>query len=808
MGSRPGVNQADESSSTDASEGEGSRAIVPGRSAGGEAPRPAWVHESPTPESLLRHAEQAVGDRYRIETIAGEGGMGRVFSARDTAKGRRVAIKLLSVLDPNPGEDPGLRAHDRLVGEARAMARLNHPNLCRVVEVSLVGQTPFLVMDWAEGQNLARFCAGLDVRRRISVLLQILDAAGAMHAEGLVHGDLKPANVLIDRDGKATVVDFGLTRAESDPSWVVVPRGGTPGYAAPEQLIGGAVIGPPADVFALGVMLFELLTGRSPFPRGTSPAIMIDMLRRGAVPLPERYAPETPADLQKICMVALEVDPADRYPDAGAMAADIRRYLRRETVSARPRVLETRFAEQIETQIAQLHEWRRLGMITTRDTEAVARVLTDLQRSESPWLIDARRLRASQVALSLGGWIFLLGLIVGLAHASDTISPAVTLPTAWLIALALTGLGFHLQRSGEKRVGVGMLVTALLAIPAAFWLTLRQTAWFGGIGAAGVGAGGGGEIFARLFAVSPVPSGLGDAQIFAIAALGFALATAFRRLVHSTVFTFFAVLCAGSAWIALFPVLGGLDGAPAFGRWGLWLALLGAATLPVGLLIDAREHELIRELGRRKATRRDAAPVLCGSLAWMGLGVSIAAWSAPAWFMLRPADGGDPGARAWAFAVNALMLVGVMLLLGRRSTTLRRRLVGALRWIIPAHIMIPLLFMEVHESWGVWTPWMLLLPVVALGFCFASALRQWKPFLISGMVCLAVWYARCFVRIEGELAGEGVWGAGLSLAALVLGPLLMFLAWRAPAWVARRRLRKWERLSVRQPGARAGRSWR
>lgn len=802
MGTRPGVNQADESSRPDASEGEGSRAIVPGRSAGSEAPRPAWVHESPTPESLLRHAEQAVGDRYRIETIAGEGGMGRVFSARETAKGRKVAIKLLSILDPNPGEDPGLRAHDRLVGEARAMARLNHPNLCRVVEVSLVGQTPFLVMEWAEGQNLSRFCAGLDVRRRISVLLQILDAAGAMHAEGLVHGDLKPANVLIDRDGKATVVDFGLTRAESDPSWVAVPRGGTPGYAAPEQLTGGAVIGPPADVFALGVMLFELLTGRSPFPRGTSPAIMIDMLRRGAVPLPERYAPETPADLQKICMVALEADPADRYPDAGAMAADIRRYLRRETVSARPRVLETRFAEQLETQIAQLREWRRLGMITTRDTEAVARVLTDLQRSESPWLIDARRLRASQVALSLGGWIFLLGLIIGLAHAPRMISPAVSLALAWLVALALGGLGFHLQRSGEKRVGVGMLVTALIAIPAAFWLTLRQSAFLGG-------EVGGGEIVGRLFAISPAPPGLGDAQILAIAALGLVLGAGLRRLVHSTVFTLFGVLCAGLAWIALFPVLGGLDGSPAMGRWGLWLALLGAATLPVGLLIDAREHELIRELGRRRATRRDAAPVLCGSLAWMGLGVSAAAWNAPAWFMLDAAGEGDlAGARAWAFGVNALLLVGVMLLLGRRSTTLRRRLVGALRWIIPAHLMLPLLLMEIHESWGVWAPWALLLPIVALGFCFASALRQWKPFLISGMAFLAIWYARCFARIEGELTGAGAFRAGLTLAALVLGPGLMFLAWRAPAWIAKRRLRKWERLSVRQPGARAGRSWR
>ncbi|HHN77561.1 MAG TPA: hypothetical protein ENK11_02650 [Phycisphaerales bacterium] len=240
------------------------------------------------------------------------------------------------------------------------------------------------------------------------------------------------------------------------------------------------------------------------------------------------------------------------------------------------------------------------------------------------------------------------------------------------------------------------------------------------------------------------------------------------------------------------------------------MAMLGAAALPAALLIDAREHGLVRELGRRRARQRDAAPVLLGSLAWMGIGLTAAAFLVPDWYLLRSTTRSAAGTAevSFALAVNGVLLGGVMLLLGQRPTALRRRIAGVLRWILPTHLMAPLLLMEVNEAFGVWMPWSILLLSLALGFCVASAVRQWKPFLFSGMVFLAAWYVRCFARIETELGDDRGWRVGLTVAALVAGPALMLLAWKGPAWIAKRRIRRWERLSSLRAEPRAGRSWR
>jgi len=233
------------------------------------------------------------------------------------------------------------------------------------------------------------------------------------------------------------------------------------------------------------------------------------------------------------------------------------------------------------------------------------------------------------------------------------------------------------------------------------------------------------------------------------------------------------------------------------------------AAIPVGLAIDRREHGLIRRLGRRRANRRDAAPVLGGAVTAAVLGINTVAWFAPAWYTGSPVGLGPPETadRAYAFFINGIVAAALMIVLGRDLTPLRRRIAEVFRWLVPSHLMLPLLFMEIAETWGVWAPWLAALPLLALGFCFGSALRQWKPFLISGLAYLAVWYTRGFHRIETELAGLDTWRLALTAAFLAMGPALMFIAWRSPVWIANRRLRRWTlEHPLRRPAR--SRSWR
>ena len=755
----------------------------------------------------IEEAERVVGDRYRIEHLAGTGGMGRVFAARDTTLGRRVAIKLLGVREPSPasdGETP-TASHERLVGEARAMARLDHAHLCRVIEVQLEGPAPYLVMDWADGIDLKRWFDGKGRRQRLTVFMKVVDAVAAMHAEGQIHGDLKPANVLVSRKNEPMIVDFGLACAEAEGARPG-RRGGTPGYSAPEQF-DETGIGPTADVFALGVIMFELLADRAPYPAGSSPAVLAQLMRHGDPPLPERYAPNTPADLQKICLSAMERDPEARYADAGALALDLRRYLRRETVSARPTVLARRFDEQVQRQIDAVREWRRLGLVTAAESERLLADLQDLQRADSPWLIDARRLRFSQVLLHVGGWVLVLGLVYGLARSWGDLPPAVGHAWAWATAIAVAAMGKWLHGRGQKRIGLGMLVTAQLAIPGALWLLLRET------GTLGAGMGPSLEFASVILGQESPPAGLANRQILGVAVFGLALAGLMRGWVRSAAFSFFAVCFAVLAWVGVFLAVGRLDaGLPeAIAELGLgWLVPMACVAAALGGWLDAAEQRLRREFGAWRARRRDAMPVLTGAVTLLVVGLTSAALAAPLWYQLRSTAEGQPGRadNAFALGVNGVAMLGAMLLLGRRETPLRRRLASLLRWLVPSHIIGAVFVLE-YEAWGgAWWPWLAAGPVLAGAFCLASVVRQWKPFLVSGLVALAVWYVRLFARIDELLEAAPVARLIATGAALVLGPLLMLAAWRGPILAGKLRLARWSRQTgTAQPKLRE-RSWR
>jgi serine/threonine-protein kinase len=258
--------------------------------------------------------------------------MGKVFKAWDPDLERFVALKYLR------DDDPVLV--ERLLHEARAQARVDHPAVCRVYEVGTDEGQPFIVMQFVEGRQLGELATELSLEQKVLVVQQVAEAVQAAHAVGLIHRDLKPANILIAKgdDGalQPYVLDFGIAREQEVAGLTATGQVvGTPGYLSPEQARGEtSTIDRRTDVFSLGVILYELLTGARPFRGNSQVEILLALLQHDPVLIRE-LAEEVPCDLETVVMRCLEKDRDRRYPSARALADDLGRFLAGEPVEAR-----------------------------------------------------------------------------------------------------------------------------------------------------------------------------------------------------------------------------------------------------------------------------------------------------------------------------------------------------------------------------------------------------------------------------------------------------------------------------------------
>jgi eukaryotic-like serine/threonine-protein kinase len=267
-------------------------------------------------------ADSSVGPqgRYRLVGRIGVGGMGEVWEADDTVLGRRVALK---VLVQELADDAG--ATRRFVREARATAKLTHPNVTRVYDFDRDGGPPYLVMELLEGDTLAdRLAAGpMPPAEAARIGAAVADALDAAHSQGIIHRDIKPSNVLLTPAGEVKVMDFGIAAA-ADKTHSTTGSGlyGTAAYISPERAAGQAAT-PASDVYSLGAVLYELLTGRPPF-LGDSPVLVVRAhLHERPRPVRE-LAPWVPARLADACEAALAKDPAQRPSSAAALAIRLR----------------------------------------------------------------------------------------------------------------------------------------------------------------------------------------------------------------------------------------------------------------------------------------------------------------------------------------------------------------------------------------------------------------------------------------------------------------------------------------------------
>jgi tetratricopeptide (TPR) repeat protein len=270
---------------------------------------------------------------YEILGELGRGGNGVVYRARRTGLKRMTALKVL-----RGGSAAEPREAARLRGEALALARIGHPNIIQIYEFGETGGRPYLALEFAPGGSLeARLLGGRQPVRAAAALLETLArAVHAAHRVGVVHRDLKPGNVLFAEDGTPKIADFGLAKRlnAADAQTRTGDILGTPCYMAPEQIHGTAV-GPAADVYALGAILYELLTGRPPFQGETVWATLAQVIGRDPAP-PRQLASKTPRDLETICLKCLHKDPTHRYGSAEGLADDLACFLACRPIRARP----------------------------------------------------------------------------------------------------------------------------------------------------------------------------------------------------------------------------------------------------------------------------------------------------------------------------------------------------------------------------------------------------------------------------------------------------------------------------------------
>ncbi|HTL56275.1 MAG TPA: protein kinase [Candidatus Limnocylindrales bacterium] len=294
----------------------------------------------PSPsEEIQIDGDSSLGrvSRYELLEEIAHGGMGIVYRARDTALNRVVALKLMLA-----GQFAGAREVKRFRAEAEAAARLDHPNIVPIYEVGEQDGRPFFSMKFMDGGTLTeRLSTGgspIDLRQAAVLLAKIARAVHHAHQRAVLHRDLKPGNILLDQQGEPHVSDFGLAKCldSTDGFTMTGAMLGSPSYMSPEQAAGHAdQLTTASDIYSLGALFYQLLTGRPPFEAAT-PLATLEKVVRQEPRLPRTLRPGLDPDLETICLKCLEKEPARRFGSAEALAEDLERWLRHEPILARP----------------------------------------------------------------------------------------------------------------------------------------------------------------------------------------------------------------------------------------------------------------------------------------------------------------------------------------------------------------------------------------------------------------------------------------------------------------------------------------
>ena len=480
--------------------------------------------------ALCRSGSRGTGSSGRLAS----GGMGRVLLAEDQALGRKVAIKTLA---PRYAENSVLRA--RFMHEARAMARLSHPHIVRIYRLGEADEPPHFVMEFLDGAPLTRASARLKFDQKAELMHKVVLAAQFLHEQGIIHRDLKPANILVGPDLEPKVLDFGLALDLGGQERLskIGEIAGTPEYLSPEQAAGAEKLDARSDVFSLGSVLYELLTGAPPFA-GETVGELLRRIREEDVELPRRRNPEIPQALQDVCMKALEKEPGQRYGSAREMADDLRRFLAREPVLATPAAYGRMIAKKVGEHLSDLEGWRRDRILSDSEYDGLRTRYDRLMEREDAWILEARRLTLPQVTLYLGAWVLAVAAALLTCYPYRALAGAPAVAIAWTAAVPLVWIGRREWLRGAFRVAIAYMMAFCLVAPIAALVTFEEAGWFTAFTQ--------GRIDLELFHKLEFPKQATNAQLWWALLAGFPACWWLRRFTKAPVFSLMLAALAAS----------------------------------------------------------------------------------------------------------------------------------------------------------------------------------------------------------------------------------------------------------------------
>ena len=697
------------------------------------------------PDSRPASVSPLVVEGFQIIERIGSGGMGDVYKLRDLRLNRTVAAKIIRASE---------HAHlETFLREARHLALFKDRRIVQVHEVRPEADPPVLIMEYVEGFELGRLGRSLEYAQRARILAEVCDAIHHAHTLGLQHRDLKPSNIMLDATLAPRILDFGLSAGDPSSGHFV----GTLPYVAPEQLDRSRPIDARTDVYALGVILYELLCGVTPY-RG-SERTTIEGIRSGTPRLPVEIEPSAPEPLQAIALTAMERDPALRYQSALDMASDLRRYLSGQAVLARPSVYSTTLEVRVRPHVEEVREWLRLRLIYPHEAERLQSAYSALDVREDDWILASRALSYPKIALYLGAFLLIVGSVFYFVaarwyeHVDGVLRPFVVLalPFAGLNAAA-----HFLYRKDHKAVAVAFYLGAIALLPLFLLILFHETGLF----VATPGDPG------QLLLNSSVSNRQLQITALLACAWGGWLGLRTRTAALSTVFTVLVFLL----YLALVSDFG-LRAAVEEGRWDRVAARFFPLVVGYALLGLAAERQGRPWFSAPAYSAAAALFVIALELfafdgrALQHLGVSLARW--------QSAEVSSP---TLLDTIVVMTLNGVIFyltgsLLARRGTERARGAAQFLYAIAPFALLHPLGYLVRTDEYSPRFDWAY--AAAALGIALLSARRQRRAFYYAGVVNLGM--ALFFIAAHREWFERPAWGVAVvavGLAALTTGYLL------------------------------------